>query len=489
MTNNKRARTTENSRSSNTVAASGGNKNSGSAAAPETPKNTTEQTKIAQTGYLIAKAMKGTKLNSLSDHVASLPKQLAMVIEKQASSMLELVLEIAQRTTAQERFNSQVVNPKTGAKEPFAPSCCRLKNPMSASRLLQDEDAYKAIVVGYDELIEKFKQEARDLLKQSAKLEVSTRKKLLSDDIIKSLKKIAVNISTQEFVRNNCLTEPTRFILNEKEVAYQAAGEYIGGLTTDTIKQWHFANKEAVSESYFDNCLEEGINLEEIEEKALETDYACITLVKTKIADLFPKMTTDLWREHREKDLLRKINAAQAVLNHKQEQNEANEAVAMDLETEQTVNATQLSNILEKMLDDKLKKEKSRQRKNSSADAKSQASKATKHGHGSNNNSNRGRERSNKNSPKDSPRNECSRSWSRGRTTTRPDQPQRHQSRSKDKNKSSPAPALRNGRYNTQRSVRFKSNQTTKERERKNQERRNQGGSSNVGRGRGNRRN
>jgi tRNA1(Val) A37 N6-methylase TrmN6 len=84
--------------------------------------------------------------------------------------------------------------------------------------LLQDEDAYKAIVVGYDELIEKFMQEARDLLKQSAKLEFSTRKKLLSDEIIKSLKKIAVNISTQEFVRNNRLTEPTRFILNKKKL-------------------------------------------------------------------------------------------------------------------------------------------------------------------------------------------------------------------------------------------------------------------------------
>ncbi len=78
----------------------------------------------------------------------------------------------------------------------------------------QDEDAYKAIVVGYDELIEKFKQEARDLLKLSAKMKVSTCKKLLSDKIIKSLKMIDINISIQEFVRNNCLTEPTKFILN-----------------------------------------------------------------------------------------------------------------------------------------------------------------------------------------------------------------------------------------------------------------------------------
>jgi hypothetical protein len=51
-------------------------------------------------------------------------------------------------------------------------------------------------------------------------------------------------------------------------------------------------------------------------------------------------MMTDLWTEHREKDLLQKINAAQAVLNHKQYQNEANEEVALELDTEQTVNAT-----------------------------------------------------------------------------------------------------------------------------------------------------
>jgi hypothetical protein len=144
-------------------------------------------------------------------------------------------------------------------------------------------------------LIETFKQETRALLKLSAKLEVSTCKKLLSNEIIKSLKKRAVNISTQEFVRNNCLTEPINVILNEKEVAYQAASEYIGGLTWGTIKQWHFTNKEAVRERHLNKCLEEGINLEEIEEKALETGYACITLVKTVTAKQFLKMMTELW--------------------------------------------------------------------------------------------------------------------------------------------------------------------------------------------------
>lgn len=78
-------------------------------------------------------------------------------------------------------------------------------------------------------------------------------------------------------------------------------------------------------------------------------DYFCINLMKFKITDIFSKMTTNLWKEHKEK-----INAAQVVLNHKQEQSNANKEVAMNLDTEQTVNTTQLSYILDKMLNNKL---------------------------------------------------------------------------------------------------------------------------------------
>jgi hypothetical protein len=67
--------------------------------------------------------------------------------------------------------------------------------------LLQDKDAYKTIVVGYDEPIERLTQEAWDYLKQSIKLEVSTCKTLASNKILKSLNWITVNISAQEFTR------------------------------------------------------------------------------------------------------------------------------------------------------------------------------------------------------------------------------------------------------------------------------------------------
>ena len=156
-------------------------------------------------------------------------------------------------------------------------------------------------------MIEKFKHDARNLLHQSAKLEVKICKKLLKNELMKSLKIITYNISTQEFVRNNHLIEPVHFILNEKEVAYQAASKYITSITSDTIKQWHFATRDAANETFINSCIEEGIDLYKIEEKALETDYACITIVKTKISEFFAKMSTDLWKQHRENDIMGKF--------------------------------------------------------------------------------------------------------------------------------------------------------------------------------------
>lgn len=53
-------------------------------------------------------------------------------------------------------------------------------------------------MVGYDGLIEKFKQKARGLFKQSATLEVTTHKKLVSKEALKSPKRIAVIISIED---------------------------------------------------------------------------------------------------------------------------------------------------------------------------------------------------------------------------------------------------------------------------------------------------
>lgn len=127
---------------------------------------------------------------------------------------------------------------------------------------------------------------------------------------------------------------------------------------------------------------------------------------------------------------MQKINAAQAVLNQNQEKNEKNEAVAVDLETEQTVNASQLSlNILEELLYKKTKKERVNNKKTlwPMPKPKHQRPQATRNGHDSRSNSNHGQEKSNRNLSNASSHKErsnsiksrCHQSQSRGGTPQR----------------------------------------------------------------------
>lgn len=54
------------------------------------------------------------------------------------------------------------------------------------------------------------------------------------------------------------------------------------------------------------------------------------------------------------------MNSEQLIWNTKKEQELSNEQVLMELDTETTVNKTQMSNILDKMLEDKLAKNQDR---------------------------------------------------------------------------------------------------------------------------------
>ncbi len=150
--------------------------------------------------------------------------------------------------------------------------------------------------------------------------------------------------------------------------------------------------------------------------------------------------------------MIRKINAAQAVLNQKKSQQQANENTAMDLDQpEQTKNTNQtidpkLQNAIEKLMDQRLKQEKSKQRKNSSADAKNQVSRATNNGHESNKNSTHGRDCSNTKSSNNSNKNKQKnqeRSRSRGRSRER----SRNTSQDRPRNNSPHPSSLCRGRY------------------------------------------
>ena len=60
------------------------------------------------TGKEVAERVKKSKLTILAEHLVSLPWQIATVIEKEANSMLELYLEIGEKSTPLSRFGTTI---------------------------------------------------------------------------------------------------------------------------------------------------------------------------------------------------------------------------------------------------------------------------------------------------------------------------------------------------------------------------------------------
>ncbi len=92
-------------------------------------------------------------------------------------------------------------------------------------------------------------------------------------------------------------------------------------------------------------------------------------------------MTFNLWQKKSQEDMLRKMNSEKSIWNTKKEQQLANKEVSIELKNETTVSKTQMSNILDKMLEEKLAKKSKQIRKIYLADLKnSQKSTATNNG-------------------------------------------------------------------------------------------------------------
>ena len=66
--------------------------------------------------------------------------------------MFDLYLEISTRKSSVSRFDTLIKDKKTGEQELFAPSYCRIKNPVTGSRSVQDLDEFNLIINMYKEL-------------------------------------------------------------------------------------------------------------------------------------------------------------------------------------------------------------------------------------------------------------------------------------------------------------------------------------------------
>eukprot|EP00956_Cyclotella_meneghiniana_P038095 scaffold148690_cov42-Cyclotella_meneghiniana.AAC.3 len=243
-----------------------------------------------QTSEEVAKRMMNGPFASLSRHLASLPQQVSTSIEKKCTSMLALVNEIDTKTTALAPFGKMVTIAKTGERVLYAPVCSReAKNPLSGSNSIKDTDEYKTIDSDYDELLRDFVVKSTNLIHKSAKLEVTERKRILREEIVRAAIEVAPSSTS-----TNCLLNPPS------------------------------------NHSFFESSAELG-NLDK------RVQYTIVSGLKK----LFPLMTWEAWNSIRDAQAFLAINTHLAVKTVNKTQSKINkemegtitEKVALDKET------------------------------------------------------------------------------------------------------------------------------------------------------------
>jgi hypothetical protein len=337
------------------------------------------------------------------DIVASHSRQIVTVIEETATSMLDLRLEIADRLTSLARFDLTIKDKDTGKEDLFAPSCCRLKNPVTGSQLVKDSEEHKSIVADYQKIQDKYKEDARTILKTAAKLEVSSREEKLRELLTDTLIRLARNIAIEEIMK--VTRQGTDLGLTQHQHALKAARHFLNGekMTVEELKRYGYPNKLQL-QLEFDKIIasgKEATTMNVLLNHGNDEDKLLSTRIVDKLWEFFPNMTVDLWKTVEEEEFMREVNAAQETFNKREDLSDATKKAAELLAQDQPVTQSQMEGLLAAQVSKQIKKHRVSWAKKSTAESKSQGSAKERSGQKSNNHSPKQNEkRFNSSSPK-----------------------------------------------------------------------------------------
>ena len=396
MPPNPSAASGNNSRQS--VQASGFAAGSGSAATSRTPKSVTFADggkKKVLDGSDVAERMKkkdSKLLTVLAEHVVSLPLQIATVIEKDTTSMLDLYREISLKSKPLAHFDLKFKK-KDGEEERYLPGCVRkLANPTTGTHRIRDLDAFKTIVSNYENVLKKYKDDATNLLKLVAELEVSHREQLLFELMCKSAARLAKNLITAAVTRAKIADPEFKTQIDKDTLAWRIARDYcLDHIKDERLKTLKFDSsndmkvafdkvRQSVSVNECQNTFDEPSEGSQEEDEDLlraeAEDRQIYEFAMLQLASTVPKMTFDIWALVSEEDLLSSINEELTVLNKNEEQSKINESTADAMANDQALTKSTILDLFKTEMG-KLKKEI---RSNSSAVPKTQGAAGGKPG-------------------------------------------------------------------------------------------------------------
>ncbi len=235
---------------------------------------------------------------------------------------------------------------------------------------------------GYQDLVNNYKTNARNLLLEAAKLEVKAREEKLKNEALDTLIKITTNLVIEEYVRDKAANLKHNY--SEKELAFKIARHYIGTIDEKTQTNLYFESTAACKEAIDNIINNKSTDTSDFDSTASKHDKRVAPKVRAILKELFPKVTVDLWSSAKERDLLRQINAEQALFNEKMTIETATEEATDMIAQDPVIPQSQLKAAVTAMFRKELNSSKAQARKKSSADSKNQELNATRNGPNSN---------------------------------------------------------------------------------------------------------
>jgi hypothetical protein len=311
-------------------------------------------------------------LTVLAEHVVSLPQQIATVIEKDTTSMLDLYREISLKSIPLAHFDLKFKK-KDGEEEQYLPGCVRkLTNPTTGTYRIRELDAFKTIVSDYEDVLKKYKEDATNLLKKVAELEVSHREQLLFELMCKSAARLAKNLITAALTRAKITDPEFKIEIDKDALAWRIARDFcLEHIKDDRLKTLKFDSsndmkvafdkvRQSVSVNECQNTFNEPSEGSQEEDEDLlraeAEDRQIYGFAMLQLASTVPKMTFDIWALVSEEDLLRSINEELTVLNKNEEQSKINEATADAMANDQALTKSTILDLFKTEMG-KLKKE------------------------------------------------------------------------------------------------------------------------------------
>lgn len=328
------------------------------------------------------KLIKQGILTELAGQLESLPSQIATHIVSDATTMLDLRQEIADRLTSLRPFGTQVTL-LSGESTEYIPGCLRkYKNPCTGSNRTRDLPEYKSIEREFDELLQKYKRDGTAKLKKLAELEISHRYSILQSLAAQGLGDLSTNlVMMEQCILKNKKGEVTLSNTVE-QVGWYCAWEYGKNFKVESELKLLQLDSEQAWKDAFEKVRKEknGVRFTGAvtHVNAHQDEKDIIAKVLAHLANLCPKMMFEAWTKLSNDAVFADVNRAVSVRNEKRKQRQSQDATLQAITAGATsIDRSTVKQIANEAVERALNKAN---RSKSLADRKSHRSNATKGG-------------------------------------------------------------------------------------------------------------